>query len=159
MGVAVDDAGHQPEPGRVERGGAGRALAADRDDAPGLDPDVGPRSDATGVLQHPSPAHHLRTGANHAAGARGLAGGRELIAKAVRVREHLVRNGKGLATIPMWGALDNLNTWLRYNPHPSNATLRTFWAGPLGADFRAIVTHNTAGKNLLLRFSATIATP
>lgn len=111
--------------------------------------------------QHPSPAHP-RTGANHAEDARGLAGAAEaraIIAKAVRVREHLVRNNRGLATIPMRGALDNLNTWLRYNPHPSPATLRTFWAGPLGEDLRLIVTHNKAGKNLLLRFSATIATP
>ena len=45
--------------------------------------------------QHPSPEHHLRTGANHAAGARGLAGGRELSAKAVRVREALVRTNIG----------------------------------------------------------------
>jgi hypothetical protein len=107
---------------------------------------------------HPSPAHP-RTGANHAEDARGLAGARELIAKAVRVREHLVRNSKGLTTLPMWGALDNLNTWLRYNPHPSAATLRTFWAGPLGEDLRLVVTHNKAGRSLLLRFSATIATP
>lgn len=106
--------------------------------------------------QHPSPAHP-RTGANHAEDARGLAGGRELIAKAVRVREHLLRTGKGLAPIPMWGALDRLNTWLRYNPHPGLATLRTFWAGPLGEDLRTVVTHNKAGKNLLLRFSSSIA--
>jgi len=111
--------------------------------------------------QHPSPAHHLRTGANHAAGARGLAGcpARELIAKAVRVREHLVRSGRTPGTAPVFAALDRLNTWLRYNPHPSNATLRTFWCGQLGEDLRATVTHNTAGKNLLLRFSSSIAQP
>lgn len=84
---------------------------------------------------------------------------RALLLKAVRMRELLLRTGRGhMAYPPMRSALDRLHTWLRTNPYPSCTTLRTLWRGPLGNDLRAVVTHDSNGQRLLADFQHLITT-
>lgn len=77
-----------------------------------------------------------------------------IIAKAVRMRQHLLRTGRGhMPTTIAQAACDRLTMWLRTNPCPSGTTLRSFWQGQHGNDLRTVVVHTPAGQRMLDRFA------
>lgn len=77
---------------------------------------------------------------------------RTIIEKAVKQRNLLLAQGSGhLTGVHLRAALDRLITWLRYNPHPSIATLRHFHAAYIG-DLRLVMPSTDGGASLLLQF-------
>lgn len=77
---------------------------------------------------------------------------REIVAKAWRMRQGLLKRGAGhIAARELHTPMVMLQVWLQRNPHPSMNTMRQFRAS-MAAALRTVLPHNAAGDSLMHRF-------